>query len=95
MKKTYSLVSANKNKERHVEAIKHELKKYMARESRKDLPENHDTWFFDCRFGDSEQNCQALKISDINKSIDEFTQAGKDSFYIEIIARASAKPKRT
>ena len=95
MKKTYSLVAKNKNQDRHVEAIKHELKKYMARESRKDLPADHDTWFFDCRFGDSAQNSQALKVSDINKSIDEFTKAGKENFYIEIVSRASAKPKRS
>ncbi len=94
MRKKFSLTSPNKKPDRQVEAVKAEIKKYIARERRKELPDHFDTWFFDCRIGENDQSHEAIKISEINKSIDQLVSSGKESFYIEILAKPSAKPIR-
>ena len=91
MKKQFSLVSPNKKPERQVEAVKYEIKKYIAREKRKDLPEGYDFWDFDCRFGEAQEEAQVIKVSQINGMIDQIVQASKDSFYLEVLAKASRK----
>ena len=48
MKKTFSFKVSNKNRDRQTDSIKYEIKKYIARERRKALPEGGDFWDFDC-----------------------------------------------
>lgn len=96
MKKTFSLEHSKKSPERMVEAIKHEIKKYMKRERNKALPEDTNYWAFDCKFGNTAEDAQELPAIGFNKLIDAAVQAGKTSFYVEVIARAdfrAAKPK--
>lgn len=96
MKKTFSLSHPKKQPERVVEAIKHELKKYMKRERNKALPEDTNYWAFDCKFGNTESEAQAVRPGDFNKLIDAAVAEGQSSFYVEIIARAdfrAVKPK--
>ncbi len=96
MKKTFSLEHPKKSPERMVEAIKHELKKYMKRERNKTLPEDTNYWAFDCKFGNTDADAQEVRPGDFNKLIDAAVAAGQASFYIEIVARAdfrAAKPK--
>ena len=49
MKKTFQLIVANKNKDRQVESIKNDVRKYIKRERTKKLPENTNYWNFDCK----------------------------------------------
>ena len=88
MKKTFALTHAKLQQARLVDAIKHEIKKYLARERRKALPEGKDYWTFDCRFGETEP--QAVKVfnSDINKKIDAAVEQQWPAFYVEILARS-------
>ncbi|MDX2424109.1 MAG: DUF6172 family protein, partial [Amphritea sp.] len=52
---------------RHVDAIKHEVKKYIKRERNKTLPDDADFWDFDCRFGDDEATSTEIHLSEISK----------------------------
>jgi hypothetical protein len=95
MKKTFALTHAKLNTARLVDAIKHEIKKYLARERRKSLPEGKDYWTFDCRFGASEDVAKEIFTSEINKYIDAAVAAELPAFYVEILAKACNHQPRT
>ena len=94
MKKTFALTHPKLNTARLVDAIKHEIKKYLARERRKALPAGMDYWTFDCRFGASEEVAKKVFNSEINKHIDAAVAQDLPSFYVEILARASQHQPR-
>ncbi len=94
MKKTFQLKADNKADERQVDSIKHEIKKYIARERRKKLPEGVDFWDFDCNIGENEQDSEAIHISKINSKISELSLEKKESFYLEILAKAGHRAKK-
>ncbi len=91
MKKTFALTHPKLPVARVVEAIKHEVKKYIKRERNKHVPKGIDFWDFDCRFGHAEDTATALRISEINKSIDEVVKLELTSFYLEILAKPGHK----
>lgn len=96
MKKTFKMSHPKIKVPRLVEAIKHEVKKYLQRERRKPLPPDVDFWDFDCRFGVDEAHCESIHVADINKAISQAEEQQLDSFYLEILAkpgRRSHKPK--
>ncbi|WP_214000760.1 DUF6172 family protein [Arsukibacterium sp.] len=94
MKKTFALTHPKLQPARLVDAIKHEIKKYLARERRKSLPDGTDYWTFDCRFGASEAEAKQIFTSEINKQIDAAAAAQLPEFYIEILARAAIHKPR-
>ena len=51
MRKTFELRPEGRHPDRVLDAIKHELRRYMKRERRRALPEGADFWDFDCRLG--------------------------------------------
>ncbi len=91
MKKTFSLLHPKVNIDRRVEAIKHEIKKYQARERKKALPESADFWGFDCKFGLNEADTEEIHVAQINKKIDEVHAQSLTFFYLEIIAVAQQR----
>lgn len=94
MKKTFQLIVANKNKDRQVESIKNEVRKYIKRERTKRLPENCNYWNFDCKFGKTQEEAAEIRFVDITKSIDIAANEDLESFYLELVARAEfRKPK--
>lgn len=93
MKKSFKLTAENKAPARQVDAVKHEIKKYIARERRKTVAENADFWDFDCKFGDDAASAKTISVADINKAIDSTVSEAKDSFYIEILAKPGIKTK--
>ena len=88
MKKTFELTHPKIKQARMVDAVKHEVKKYIKRERNKKLPEDVDFCDFDCKFGNTENEADNVHLSEINKYIDEAVKLEKTSFYIEIIAKA-------
>ena len=88
MKKTYNLEKSNTPIQRQVDSIKGEVKKYIARERRKKLPEGFDFWKFDCKFGDTEGVATAVFANELKTLIDKSINDEKKYFYIEIISRA-------
>ena len=91
MKKTFQLIVANKNKDRQVDSIKNEVRKYIKREKSKRPPEGFNFWAFDCKFGKTKEDAVEIKFVDVIKSIDLASTENYDSFYLELIARADIK----
>ena len=94
MKKTFSFEDKKIAPARKVEAIKHEVKKYIAREKRKPKPYGVDFWEFDCKFGFTEESAQPIKFVDIRSCITRAFDEKKESFYLEILSKAGHKPKK-
>lgn len=87
MKKTFKLTAPNKQPARQVEYVKHEIKKYIARERRKALPSGFNMWVFECKMGIDEGSATTLFANEINKQIDQVVADNKESFYLEVIAK--------
>lgn len=95
MKKTFKLNIEGKNRDRVLEATKHEIRKYVKRQRRMPLPEGVDFWDFDCKFGTSEANATVVHFATITGLIDAVAKDGGDAFYLELLAKTghrSAKP---
>lgn len=94
MKKTFKLSHEKLKLPRLVDSIKHEVKKYIKRERRRDLPEDADYWDFDCKFGVDEANSEAIHLSEINKSISWAESEKLESFYLEVMVKACIRNKQ-
>lgn len=94
MKKIFRLYVEGKNSDRLLDAIKHEVRKYVKREKRKTLPHGANYWAFDCKFGTNAEVAEPLHLGEITKQMDVVSKAGGDSFYVEILARAAVRTPR-
>lgn len=94
MKKTFKLNIEGKNRDRVLEAVKHEIRKYVKRERRRDLPEGVDFWDFDCRFGTSEADAVVVHFATLTERIDAVAAAAGDLFYVEILASHGRRQTR-
>ena len=95
MKKTFKLQVENKNPQRLLEAIKHEIRKYIKREKRKPLPEDVDYWKFECKFAKEDNTPETIDFLEITKCIDEASTQECKSFYIEILSTEGIKIKKS
>ena len=94
MKKTFPLTVEGKNPDRLLDATKHEIRKYLKRERRRDLPEGADFWDFDCRFGTTQESSVLAHVAELIDLVDAAAKNGDQQFYIEILARPEIrKPK--
>jgi len=93
MKKTFKLSHERIKLPRFVEAIKHEVKKYIKRERRRALPEGADYWGFDCRFGVDEASSKEIHLSEINKSISWAEAEKLETFYLEVMVKPCMRKK--
>lgn len=91
MRKTFELTHPKIKMARMVEAVKHEVKKYLKRERNKSLPEGADYWDFDCKIGTSEQTADVIHVASINKEIDVMEANAVTAFYLEILARPATR----
>jgi len=94
MKKTFQLTHSKIKYPRLVEAAKHDIRKYIKRERRKELPEKVDFWDFDCKFGDSEETAKTIHLSEIDACLNEIEKRALLSFYIEILAKPGHRTKK-
>ena len=94
MKKTFQLKVEGKNRERLLEAAKHDIRKYLKRERAKALPKDVDFWDFDCKSGYSEATAAVVSVADLIKSIDEIVKDGGEQFYVEVLAKPGVKVAR-
>jgi len=94
MKKRFMLKVENKNSDRLLESIKHEIRKYIKREKRKQLPEEVDFWKFDCKFAKNDEEPQVIDFIDITKNIDEASTLGCESFFMEILSTKGYRVKK-
>ena len=94
MKKTFKMTHPKIKLPRLIEAIKHEVKKYVQRERRKPLPPGVDFWDFDCRYGVDEASSEVIHLSAINKSISSAEEQQLESFYLEILVKPGYRTKK-
>ncbi|KAF1047057.1 DUF6172 family protein [Xylophilus sp.] len=87
MKKTFSIAVEGKNRDRLLEAVKHDIRKYLRRERRRDLPKGVDYWDFDVRFGLTEATAEKTHLANLIGLVSAAAAGGADSFYVEILAR--------
>ena len=96
MRKTYRLTIEGKNRDRLVEASKHDIRKYVRRERGRALPDGVDFWDFDCKFGNSEDTAASVHFATLMGLIDSVAQEGGEQFYVEVVTRhghRTAKPQ--
>ena len=94
MKKTFQLRVEGKHPDRLLEAIKNELRKYVKRERRRELPAGADYWDFDCRFGATEPTAQPAHLATLIALVDGVAKEGGGQFYIEILAKPAQRKAR-
>jgi len=94
MKKTFQLRIEGKHPDRVLDAVKHDIRRYIKRERRRELPAGADFWDFDCRFGSSVDDAEVIHLNDITGRIDGVAKDGGPQFYIEILARPAQRKAR-
>ncbi len=91
MKKRFQLQVENKNPDRLLEAIKHEIRKYIKREKRKPLLEGVDYWRIECRFAKEGEELKDIKFEELMRHIDEAAAEGCVGFELEIYSTKGLK----
>jgi hypothetical protein len=94
MKKTFKLTHPKIKRDRLVEAVRHDVKKYIKRERNKKLPDGVDFWDFDCKFGNTAENAKTIHLTEINKFIDQADEQQLETFYLEILAKPGHRMKK-
>ena len=94
MKKTFQLNVEGKNRDRVLDAVKHEIRKYIKRERRRVLPEGVDYWDFDCKFGLAQEAAEVVHLATITALIDGVAKDAGERFYIEILAKPGHRKAR-
>ena len=94
MKKTFNLTDPKLKQARLVDAIKHEIRKYIKRERRRELPEGIDFWDFNCKFGITADEAKEAHVEAIMKLIDKAVEQQAESFYVEILAVSATRTKK-
>lgn len=93
MKKTYKLKIEGKHPDRVLDAIKHDIRKYVKRQRRVPLPEGVDYWDFDCRFGASQESSEVVHFATLNTLMNEAAAAAAEQFYVELVAKTGRRAR--
>lgn len=94
MKKTFPLHAEGKQPARVLDAIRHELHKYVKRERRRTLPEGADFWDFACKFGTQAENAEIAHLNELGARLDAAAQAGATHVYVEILAVPGVRQRK-
>lgn len=94
MRKIFALRPEGKHPDRVLEAVKHEIRKYIKRERRRELPEGAHFWDFDCRFGADKASAQAVHPGELIGTLDLLASAGAPECYVELLARPAVRQPR-
>ena len=93
MKKIFTLTDPKKHADRVLEAVKHDIRKYVKREKRKELAEPESTyWDFDCRIGVTAEEAKSIAYKELLKALEDIQAAGAAQVYVEILVKAVPKP---
>ena len=94
MKKTFPLTHDKIKPARMADSIRAEVKKYITRERRKELPEGVDFWDFDCKVGTDAAAATTQHVSEISKAIGQVLEEGSETVYVEILAKPATRSKK-
>jgi hypothetical protein len=87
VRKTFKLQVEGKNPDRVLDAIKHEVRKYVKRQRRVPVPAGVDYWDFDCKFGASEETAEPVHLSEIITRMDAAVAEGAAQCFVELVAK--------
>lgn len=91
MKKTFPLHIEGKHPDRVLDALKHELRKYLKRERGRAMPIGSDYWAFDCKIGATEASAQPVHVAELSGAVDAVARDGAAQVYAEILARPARR----
>jgi len=94
LKKTYVLKVEGKNRDRLLDAAKHDVRKYVKRERAKALPEGADFLDFDCKVGASDATAATVHFSEVMGAVDALVKDGADQFYVALISKPGHRTAR-
>jgi len=93
MKKVFKLIDEKKHEDRVLEAIKNDIRKYVKREKKKDLPDKKLMyWDFDCKIGRTKEDAKVVLYEELIKFLDTIKATGATEVYVEILAKSVEKP---
>ncbi len=87
VRKTYCLAIEGKNRDRLLEASKHDIRKYVKREG-------VDYWDFDCKFGSSEATASVVHFATLTDLVNALAQEGGEQFYVEVVTKHGHRSAR-
>lgn len=91
MKKIFPLHIEGKHPDRVLDALKHELHKYLKRERSRAMPIGSDYWAFDCKIGVSAETAQPVHVAELSGALDAVARDGATQAYVEILARPARR----
>ena len=94
MKKTFLLNVEGKNRDRLLDTIKHDIRKYVKRERAKALPSGVDFWDFDCKLGSTDATTAPVHFAALITAIDVLAKECAESFYVEVITKHGHRTAR-
>ncbi len=94
MKKTYQLNIEGKNRDRLLDAAKHDIRKYAKRERAKALPKGVDFWDFDCAAGASEATAAPVHFAELMAAIDALVKDGGEQFFVAVTVKPGHRTPR-
>ncbi len=94
MKKTYVLNIEGKNRDRLLDAAKHDIRKYVKRERARALPAGVDFWDFDCKLGADQASAAELHFASLITSVDVLAKEGTETFYVEVVTKHGHRTAR-
>ncbi len=94
MRKIFPLTREGHHRDRVLEAVKHEIRKYLRRERRRELPEGADFLDFDCRFGPSRETAEVVHLGALIGRLDALAREGAAQAYVEILAKPGVRRPR-
>ena len=94
MKKTYTLNTEGKSRDRLLDASKHDIRKYVKRERAKALPEGVDFWDFECMVGTSDATAAPVHFAEVMHAVDALVGGGADQFYVAITSKSGHRTAR-
>jgi hypothetical protein len=94
MRKIFPLTQEGRHRDRVLEAVKHEIRKYLKRERRRELPEGVDFLDFDCRIGASRETAEVVHLSALIGQLDALARDGGAQAYVEILAKPGVRRPR-
>jgi len=93
MKKTYLLKIEGKNRDRLLEAAKHDIRKYAKRERARSLPVGVDFWDFECKLGADAANAQPVHFAALIAEVDALAKFS-EQLYVEVVTTHGHRTRR-
>ena len=95
MKQSFQLDLPGRERARWLDASKHTVRKYVARQRRAPLPPGSDYWDFACRFGSTEQESAEVHFATLIALMDAAAGRGENVFFVSIRGHAGVRGPQT